>query len=76
VHTEFAQGKAKPYCRSSFAAIESIIHATRLSKFSKNISERKKLVSLIRYYGELVNRISPNSNEAKIIRGILVHFGN
>jgi len=77
VHTEFTERKVAPYCRGTFVAVESIIHATRARELIKSRPrEARKLIELIRYYGELVDRVAPGSNEAKIVHDILTHMGN
>ena len=78
VHTEFTERKIAPYCRGTFAAIESIVHATRVKELFKTRKPReaRELMELMRYYGELVDRVSPRSEEARIVHRILKHVGN
>jgi hypothetical protein len=78
VHTEFAERKVAPYCRGTFAAIESIVHATRVKELFKTRKPReaRKLIELMKYYEELVDRVSPRSEEARIVHRILKHVGN
>lgn len=76
VHTEFTKTKAAPYCRGTFAAIESIIHMTRVRTFLGQHKSRdaKRLIDLVKYYSELVDRVSPKSEETKIIHSLLKHL--
>ena len=63
----------KPYSRSTFATIESVIHATRVPEYlSRGWTERAtRLSELIEYYGDLVARVSPNSQYEQILREIV-----
>ena len=63
----------KPYCRSTFATIESVIHATRVPEYlSRGWTDRAtRLTELIECYGDLVARISPNSQYEQILREIV-----
>jgi hypothetical protein len=65
----------KPYCRSTFATIECVIHATRVREYlSRGWTDRAdKLTKLIEYYGDLVGRVSPGSQYDRIIREILAY---
>jgi hypothetical protein len=76
VHTKFTERKVSPYCRSTFAAIEGIIHMTRVKMLlvQHEPREAEKLINLVRYYRELVDRVSPKSDEAKIIHSLLKHL--
>jgi len=60
----------KPYCRSTFATIECVIHATRVREYlSRGWTDRAdRLTKLIDYYGDLVGRVSPDSQYDRIIR--------
>ena len=77
VHVDSTKREVTPYCRSTSATIESIIHATRVKELLKegDIRGAKRLIDLMKYYGELTNRVSPKSDEAKIIRCLLRHMG-
>jgi len=77
VHVEFAGRKNAPYCRSSYAAIESVIHATRVKEFlgKRNLHDAKRLIDLVGHYSELASKIAPESADVKIIRSILAHYG-
>jgi hypothetical protein len=63
------------YCRGAFASIECIIHATRIKEYLSNERdvEAEKLISLIDYYRELTDRVSPYSKNAQIIMLITSH---
>lgn len=65
---------ANPYCRSVFATIECIIHATRIREyFSMNRNkDAEALIQLVNHYRDLVARISPNSNYSRIIDDLMV----
>lgn len=53
---------SKAYCRADFAAIESIIHATRLiTPLKTEPGVGKKLLSLIASYKSLIGRVAPHS---------------
>lgn len=62
-----------PYCRGAFASIEAIIHATRIKEFLSQglIGEAEDLIGLVKYYRDLVLRVTPHSNHSKIIESIL-----
>lgn len=62
----------RAYCRASFAVIESIIHATRIKVFMRKERERaKKLIELVEYYSELVDRVVPGSTYVATMRELL-----
>jgi len=65
----------KPYSRSTYATIESVIHATRVPEYlSRGWTDRAtRLTDLIEYYGDLVARISPNSQYEQIVREIVTY---
>lgn len=68
--------KTVPYTRGLFATIESIIHATRIRVFlieGKN-KEAGELIELVRYYRELIKRVSPNSDYLEIVEELLNKF--
>ena len=63
----------QPYCRGLFAALECIIHATRVKKYflEKNFNEAEKLMQLISYYRDLINRVAPETDYAKLVKTII-----
>lgn len=78
LHIGFSGKRIAPYCRSIFATIESIIHATRVREYLKKGDYRKaqKLMDMIQYYGNLVHRVAPGSKEAKILHDLIMHIKN
>ena len=60
------------YCRGAFAAIECIIHATRIQQYLSEgrIEHAEKLINLVNYYKDLAERVSPGSKYVSIIRRI------
>jgi len=67
----------RAYCRSDFAAIECVIHATRVREFLASGQDRKaaELMRLIRYYAKLAKRVSPDSKNTWIIEKLLSYVG-
>jgi hypothetical protein len=65
--------KLQPYCRGLFAALECVIHATRVKKYflDKNFNEAEKLIQLIFYYKDLVERVAPKTEYANLIEAII-----
>ncbi|MBS7658872.1 MAG: DUF447 family protein [Candidatus Bathyarchaeia archaeon] len=63
----------QPYCRGLFAALECVIHATRVKKYllEKNFSEAEKLIQLILYYNDLINRVAPQTDYANLVKTII-----
>lgn len=72
---EVGTALVKPYCRSAFATIECVIHATRVREYlSRGWTDRAhRLTELIEHYGDLVERVSPGSQYDRIIREILAY---
>lgn len=72
---EVTTSLVKPYCRSTFATIECVIHATRVREYlSRGWTDRAdRLTKLIEYYGDLVGRVSPGSEYDQIIRELLAY---
>jgi hypothetical protein len=70
---EAATVAPNPYCRGLFASIECIIHATRIRKYiqEKRFDEAGKLLHLVKYYRELVNRVSPFSAYSQVVDDVL-----
>lgn len=65
-----------PYCRGDFATIECIIHATRVRELLARgqLDKAEKLIQLIKHYGMLVKRVSPNSKNIRIIGKLLAYI--
>ena len=63
-----------PYCRSTFATIESIIHATRVKMFLEKEEMRKAepLIGKINQYRDLVKRVDPNSTCDGIMEALIL----
>ncbi|MFH1327597.1 MAG: DUF447 domain-containing protein [Candidatus Bathyarchaeota archaeon] len=65
---EVANHMPQPYCRATFALLESIIHATRVKEFlPREIKESDSLIASISNYKQLIEKVAPNSNYARII---------
>jgi hypothetical protein len=64
--------KPKAYCRANFAAIESIIHVTRILTYLKLGEQNKcsKLLELVRHYRGVVERTAPNSEAFKVLENL------
>jgi len=60
------------YCRGAFAAIECIIHATRIQQYlsESRLEPAEKLIALVNYYKDLADRVSPGSKYVSIIHKI------
>ena len=77
---KFMEGRRifpQAYCRSNYALIECIIHATRVKYHLSHgrVAEAQKLINLIRYYRNLAIRVSPSSKDVQMIEEILSHVG-
>jgi len=61
--------RLKAYCRGDFAAIESIIHATRVLEFTSKGEwlKAEKLLRLMLGYRNLIGRVAPNSEASQVI---------
>jgi hypothetical protein len=59
----------KAYCRAEFAAIESIIHTTRILEFSKagRRAQAERLAGLVASYRRLMSRVAPGSGAEKVM---------
>jgi hypothetical protein len=61
----------KAHCRALFATVEAIIHATRVKAYLKGDEKQReqalKLLELIEFYRDMINRVSPNSRYAEIM---------
>ncbi len=58
------------YCRASYAAIEAVIHATRVKVLVNDKSEQKRvhmLLETIKSCTDVVNRVAPNSRYSEIM---------
>jgi len=62
----------RPYCRSTFAIIECVIHATRVQEYLARgwTGRAAELTKLVDYYGDLVARVSPDSEYQGIAQEI------
>jgi hypothetical protein len=63
----------RPYCRGTFAAIEAIIHATRIRMLlaQGRKGEAGRLLELVEHYHRLTARVAPDSESARIIEDLL-----
>lgn len=66
----------QPITRGFFAALESIIHSTRIKHFFKEgkNAEAEKLIRLIEHYREVARRVSPDSVYVEIIEKLMKSF--
>lgn len=73
VYSEVLQLRNRPYCRGRFAAIEAIIHATRVKAFLKEgrKEEADRLIQSILAYRALTERVCPSSSYSEIIEDIV-----
>jgi len=71
-HIEFRRTLPAGYCRGVFAAIECIIHATRIQQYlsESRFEHAEKLIALVNYYKDLAVRVSPGSKYVSIIRRV------
>ena len=72
-HIDLRRTLPTGYCRGAFAAIECIIHATRIQQCLSEgrLDYAEKLIALVSYYKDLAERVSPSSKYVSIIRQIL-----
>lgn len=63
----------RPYCRGTFAAIEAIIHATRIQMLIAHgqMREAEKLIELVEHYHQVTTRVAPDSAYPRIIEDLL-----
>jgi hypothetical protein len=68
-HIDLRRTLPTGYCRGAFAAIECIIHATRIQQYLSEgrIGHAEKLIALVNYYKDLAERVSPDSKYVSII---------
>jgi hypothetical protein len=61
------------YCRTRFALIECIIHATRIGPYLSDgrLAEAERLMHLVEYYRDLSNRVAPGSKDARRVADIV-----
>jgi len=73
VYSEVIQLRPKPYCRGRFAAIEAVIHATRVKTFLKEgrREEADRLIRSILTYKVLAERVCPDSSYCKVIEDVV-----
>ncbi len=66
---EVVSAKSKPYCRGRFAALETVVHATRVRMFLEfgRSEEAEPLIQLIQHYRNLVHRVSSNSSYSLVV---------
>lgn len=69
---DFQRTLPSAYCRGKFAAIECIIHATRIQQYltEHRLGDAEKLITLVNHYKDLAERVSPGSKYVSIIRQI------
>jgi len=73
IYSEVLQLRPKPYCRGRFAAIEAVVHATRVKVYLKDGRKEKadRLIQLILSYRELAKRVCPGSSYCKVIEDVV-----
>lgn len=73
VYSEVLRLRPKPYCRGRFAAIEAVIHATRVKVFLEEgkREEADRLTQLILSYRALAERVCPGSSYYKVIEDVV-----
>lgn len=78
-HVESVNNLPQVYCRAHFATIEAIIHATRIELFLKGTENQQKqalkLLELIDYCKDVVNRTAPNSVYSDIMNDLTKRIG-
>ncbi len=76
VHWDIGSSRFQPYCRGGFAAIEAVIHATRIRKFltSGREDEAERLIELVKHYQGLIDRVAPNSVYEKTVDDIMARI--
>lgn len=64
------------YCRSTYALIECLIHATRIKVFLSDgrRGEAEKLIKLVEQYKQLTDRVAPGSKDLQVMIEILNHI--
>ena len=71
---ESVKALPKVYCRAQFAAIEAIIHATRIKPFLKGTNQQQeqafRLIELVNVCEDVVNRTAPNSSYSEIMSNL------
>lgn len=77
VYVEIVNVTPKLYCRGRFAAIEAVIHATRVNHLlhEGNKEEAENLIQLIYSYRALVSKVSPKSIYISVIDQTLELIG-
>ena len=73
VYSEVLRLGPKPYCRGKFAAIEAIIHATRVKVFLKEgrREDVDRLIRSILSHRALAERVCPDSSYCKVIEDVV-----
>ena len=76
VHWNIRPSRFRPYCRGGFAAIEAVIHATRIREFlaSGREDEAERLIELVKHYQGLIERVAPNSEYGKTVDEIMARI--
>ncbi|MEM2922080.1 MAG: DUF447 family protein [Candidatus Bathyarchaeia archaeon] len=61
--------RLKPYCRGRYAALEAIIHATRIKILLENrqLEEATPLIQLVQTYRSLVHKVADCSSYSSVI---------
>jgi len=73
LHGEVVRASPKPYCRGRFAALEAVIHATRVKAFLENgrRNEAEPLIQLILAYQDLARGVCPNSSYSSVVERVV-----
>jgi hypothetical protein len=76
VYSEAPRVGLRPYCRGRFAAIEAIIHATRVKAFldEGRPGEAAQLIDRITELQSLVDRASPGTSYSRVVEDIMTRI--
>jgi hypothetical protein len=76
VYSEAPRVGLRPYCRGRFAAIEAIIHATRVKAFldEGRQGEAAQLIDRIIELQSLVDRVSPGTSYSRVVEDIMTRI--
>lgn len=61
---------ARAYCRALPAAIEAVVHASRIEAYARRGAGVEELVRLIGHYRELVSRVAPNTRYHRLVEEV------
>lgn len=67
---EASLAPARAYCRALPAAIEAVVHASRIEARARRGEDVGELIRLIGHYRELVNRVAPNTHYRRVVEEV------